>query len=262
MSLLDQNLTLPKNLGDWCRMRAEAIERFQLHSDGIRQIEHDLDTFADHLMPHDAVPRCDVQEFAKDLDRAFWRKAFDVTNFLQVMDQQARSEFFKSVEENPPAFTEDNVRSTFLSLAAEVDTMFARGIFNVFSWLSKDHKTNTNEPFKINPKAILNYVVNLRYGGGLEVRTYYGNGGTLNDIDRVFKTLDNKKHVPRALEMAMNDAFKNWEVFEDEYFRAKAFRNGNLHIQFKRQDLLDQANRIIHDYCDGIALKHAPARAA
>jgi hypothetical protein len=35
---------------------------------------------------------------------------------------------------------------------------------------------------------------------------------------------------------------------ESEYFRFELYRNGNLHIVFKRPDLVAKANKIVADY--------------
>ena len=66
-----------------------------------------------------------------------------------------------------------------------------------------------------------------------------------NDVDRVFKTLDGKKYVERSLSCAMNTAFQDGGYYEDEYFAAKAYKNGNLHLRFKRADLVEKVNLII-----------------
>jgi hypothetical protein len=36
--------------------------------------------------------------------------------------------------------------------------------------------------------------------------------------------------------------------YESEYFRFELYRNGNLHIVFKRADLVAKANKIVGDY--------------
>ena len=33
-------------------------------------------------------------------------------------------------------------------------------------------------------------------------------------------------------------------TYQDDYFKFKWFRNGNLHIEFKREDLLTELNRV------------------
>ena len=87
--------------------------------------------------------------------------------------------------------------------------------------------------------------------GGLRVSHGYASD-KLNDLDRVFITLDGKPFRPRSLESAMAVAFEQMEVFENEFYRAKAFRNGNLHLEFKRLDLLEKVNEQIAEfYADG-----------
>lgn len=251
MGVLDQSIALPKTLVDYVEARDRAIADYRMHYEGIKRVENDLATLKEYLFPHGGVPDLDPGQLIAELDRSMWRAAFDKTNFMQVMDRKAKSEFLDQVEKKPPAFTVENVRTTFLSLMQDVDVMFARGIVNVFRNLSSEHKTNTNEPFKINRKAVMTCMTSVSFGGGLEVRRYYGRGEELNDIDRVMKTLDQKKHNPRELEFAVNAKFKELEPYEDDYYRIRGFKNGNLHIEFRRQDLLDKANRIIRDYYAG-----------
>jgi hypothetical protein len=81
---------------------------------------------------------------------------------------------------------------------------------------------------------------------GLQIRI--GAGDKINDVDRIIKTLDGKQFKARETEYAMNTAFNDGAVFEDDYYRAKAFKNGNLHIEFKRADLLDGLNEQIALY--------------
>src|SRR3546814_10973895 len=38
------------------------------------------------------------------------------------------------------------------------------------------------------------------------------------------------------------------DLAESEFFRAKAFKNGNLHIWFKRDDLVIEVNKLLAEY--------------
>jgi hypothetical protein len=251
MSILDQNLALPKTLVDFVEARDRAIADYRMHYEGIRRIQRQLEEFSEYLMPYNAVPSLNPGDFIIDLDKRMWLRAFDKTNFMQIMDRKAKKEFHEQVDKKPPEFTLANVQTTFLSLMQDADVMFARGIVNVFRHLSSTHKTNTNEPFKINRRAVMTCMTSPAFRGGIEIRTYYGRGEELNDIDRVFKLLDGKKLTQRELEFAINEKFSKMELYEDDYYRIRGFKNGNIHIEFKRQDLLDKANRIIHDYYAG-----------
>jgi len=95
-------------------------------------------------------------------------------------------------------------------------------------------------------------VIEATFSGGLQIK--YDASAEINDIDRVFKVLDEKPHNPRELEGFINAALKLGEYFEDDYYKIKAFMNGNIHIEFKRPDLLEKANRLIHEYYQGEAI--------
>lgn len=137
---------------------------------------------------------------------------------------------------------------TLLDIQESADMMFARGIVNTFHGLSDDHKTNINNPFSINPKAIIKHMFSVNFCGGLTTSHYRDD--MLSDIDRVVKVLDGQKFEPRELERRLNDHYKSEKSiqYEDNYYRIKGHKNGNAHIEFKRQDILDKMNLIISKY--------------
>jgi len=253
MSRFDQDLVLPPSLSDYAASRERTIEAYRSALKTLALADQEFQRIYSHGLPRNSYPRDSLEETIRAIDRRLWHQAFDITGFGQLMDRQARKDFERTLEQNPPAFTVENVRSIFLSTAQDADEMFNRGLVNVFRRLSRSHRTNTNNAFKINRRAIIEGMVRPSWGGGLEVRIGWPSD-ELNDIDRVIKTLDRQPHHRRALETAVNGALKKREVYEDAYYQIKGFANSNMHILFKRQDLLDQANRIIHDYYEGSAL--------
>lgn len=251
MTRFDQELALPKTLLDICDDRVRVLDLVRQANELLQQAGTICDSIGLYGLPHEARPG-DYEQIRHQLDAGVWRVAFDKTGFMQLMDAKAKEEFFEACRRKAPEFTEDTVRATFIGLHQTADAMFMRGMVNVFRNLSKDHRTNTNEPFKINERAILSYTVTPRWGGGLEIR--HDRYDRLNDIDRVFKVLDGKQHQARALETAANGAFKDGNAYEDDYYQLRGFKNGNLHIKFKRADLLEKANKMIGDYYNGNAL--------
>lgn len=249
-------LTLPVTLTDLLDAREKALS---LHTQARRlndMAKTLLDQHGSYLMPHAGQFRESVQLARHELDASMWRRAFDLTGFRQLMDAEAVAEFERSLSPVPPEFTDATVRATFIDLHQRSGEMFRRGIVNVFRSLSDDYRTNANEPFRIGRKVVMSWMIQPGWTGGLQVR--HGTGqDRLNDIDRVIKTLDGQLFQPRSFESAMNGAFKAGQVFEDAYYRARAFKNGNLHLEFLRPDLLDKLNeQIAEHYADG-ALGHA-----
>lgn len=245
------NLAVPSTLTDLLDARDEAL---RLIADARRLTEMAKATLEKHgpyLMPRGGQLPEDDKRIRAELDCSMWRRAFDMTGFKQLMDAQAVAEFEHSLSPRPPEFTEANIRATFIDLRINACSMFRRGVVNVFRYLSDDYRTNASEPFRIGRKVVMSWMVAPSFKRGLQIR-YGGSADRLNDLDRVFQTLDGKPFLPRSLESAMNGAFEAGSIFESDYYRAKAFKNGNLHLEFKRLDLLDKVNEEIAEfYADG-----------
>lgn len=241
------DLALPTTLTDLLQARQDAL---LLLSDARRCTDMAKDLLSAHgryLMPHNGQLRDSAERVQAELDASMWRRAFDLTGFKQLMDAQAVSEFERSLTPVPPEFTESNIRSTFIDLHGKSRDMFRRGVVNVFRYLSDDYKTNSREPFRIGRKLVMTYMVQSAFGSGLQLH-YGGAVDKLNDIDRVIRTLGGMSFTAGALPVMVNQALKLGEVHECELYRAKGFKNGNMHFEFKRQDLLDLLNEQIAEH--------------
>lgn len=251
------DITIPKSLHDYAEDRTNAVKMAKTAFDAIER--------ADNLVPGYGVLgisfgsgyTVELKDVIKRIDQRFWRHAFYKTGLHSLMDAEARKSYENALEQHPLPFTVENVRSEFLSFQQSADLMFARGVYNAFRKLPGNYKTNSRDPFKIDRKAIMVGIFRKGWGRGDSLHVTYGGYAidTLNDIDRVFCTLDQKTYTPRSLESTINDSMSAppW-VFENDYYKIKGYNNGNAHILFKRQDLLDRANKIIGDYCNGTAL--------
>ncbi len=241
--MVNQKLTLRKTLEEYAQARDEALIMVQRQFDGQQRLVEHLADFGSSLSPHSIMIRSSFDAIRKELDRAFWRRAFELTNFRQLMDAEAKREFDRDLENQSPEFTLDGVTETFLSLAQDADMMFRRGIVNVFTSLCGDYQTNKKEPFRIGEKVIISHAIGDGWSNSLRIG--YNREQTINDIDRVFKVLAGLKFKSRQLESDMNKAFMKGETYECEFYKAKAFKNGNLHLWIKKEDLLELANGLI-----------------
>ena len=79
----------------------------------------------------------------------------------------------------------------------------------------------------------------------------------LDDIDRVIKTVAGEQFHPRSLETAVNAAWAEGNLYEDDYYRIRGFKKGSMHIQFKRADLLEKVNDLIAEHYGSNALAAA-----
>lgn len=248
------DVAIPKTLEDFVAAKESALAKIEQARMLIDAAEQEMNEVARYCIPTEVSIRLTKEEIAKHVNRSLWNAAMDKTGFKQLMDTEALNQFKDSLQRDPPDFTIDNIRSHFLTMFQDADMMFKRGLVNVFRKLDSSYRTNEKEPFKVGSKVILGYTF-TNWSGYLQVGYGMYNHGTdrLNDIDRVFKTLDGKKHHPRELECAINDKFKSTReyIYEDDYYRIKGFKNGNMHLEFKRADLLEKANDIIAEVYGG-----------
>lgn len=263
MPSFNTDITLPRKIEEFVAARDTALKLLQ-EAEGLRT--RASDKVAQFLpfygLPHGAIPADRIEVVTRDLDRRFWRVTFEKAGFLQYMDHEAMREFEAELSLNPPEYNIDNIRSTLVTAAADSEKMFRRGLVNVFLRLERIYVTNRKEPFKVGRKCVIEGVFH-EYNKGLSVD--YHDRARLNDIDRIFKVLDGKGHVAQSLQSAIDahfihGSFSDVGAYEDDYYRIKAYRNSNMHIEFKRKDLLDAANLLIaKHYADGAL---ADARAA
>lgn len=242
MSSFDTGIAIPITITDMCEQRERVVAMVTSYYGQMKLADSMMREMVRYGLPGECVIRGTLQDCIKDIDRQFWRAAFEKTGYMQLLDAASRKTLDEDMRKNPPVFSEANIRSTFISLSQNSEQMFNDGIVNVFRRLSGNYKTN--DAFKIGRKVIMTGMMQSRYAGGLEFR-YGWSDDQINDIDRVIKTLDGKKHNPRELSCAMVGSFGKKEIYEDQYYRAKAYRNSNLHLEFKRVDLVDKINFLI-----------------
>lgn len=188
----------------------------------------------------------------KSVDREAWTRVLDLSGMRSMMDAQALNEFREQVNESPPEFTEENIFSTLAQLYGNADTIFNRGIVNVFCGLNRSYVTNRGSSIgnKIIMRSALDPVdrKNNWIGGWSQ---YRDGEQSLNDMERVFRILDGKQTVEYGLIADLvlpSIRSERGQWIETEYMNLKPCANGNLHIEFTRTDLMDHVNRVIADH--------------
>ena len=190
----------------------------------------------------------DIEGFTTELDKRLWNHCFDKLGVFTVMNSKNIEKIRKEIEQKPPLLTQEIVESTINRLYEDRKKYFVEGIIDTFQRLSSDHKTNTNEKFKIPDKCVIKYMLEPSWSQSNHLRINYSNENRLEDIQRTFCVLDKKEFQQRQTVCEINAKLKEGNVYENEYFHLQGYKNGNIHIAFKRIDLLDAANQLIADY--------------
>lgn len=188
----------------------------------------------------------------KVIDRRMWATLIEMTDLEKLMDTQAKEQFRQQLLDNPPEATEDNIFATVQTFAADAGMIFKRGIANCFTKL--DRRFRSHDSWKIGSRVILTYAFDT-YGSWSFHRS---TRDTLHDIDRVFNVLDGGTtpelyggivaHIERSRQGGGYGPHQS--ECESDYFKVRGFKNGNAHVWFKRDDLVEKVNALLGEYYD------------
>lgn len=188
----------------------------------------------------------------KGLDAAVWTHLIGSTDLEKLMDKKARDKFREQLRNDPPPATAENCLATMQSLIGDADMIFRRGIAEVFSNL--DRRFRTHDGFKIGSRIVLNRA----FGEHGWWNHYLNHDDSLRDVERVFCVLDGKAHPDRMggiignIEQARpRNGCAAAYLVENDYFRIRIFKNGNMHVYFLRDDLLRKVNLLLADHYGG-----------
>lgn len=184
------------------------------------------------------------------LDTDVWAYLVEHTRALKLLDATARQEFHEQLLEDPPEVTFENVNATLEGWYLQYGEMFKRSIARSFSTL--DRRFKSHDGWKIGGRVVLPEAID-------PVWRFWKIGANKNDIlrdiERIFLTLDGKdipeeyESIVESVETVTGSYSKpSTGYYEDEYFRVRVFLNGNVHIYFRRDDLLKEVNRLLGEY--------------
>lgn len=189
-----------------------------------------------------------LADMRKIVDTDCWTYIIQIANLESVMDKAAKDELRQSLQTDPPEITIDNIRATLERFIVDADTIFKRGIATCFSNL--DRRFRSHDGWKIGSRVILSYAFDE--WGGWAYRNNHDD--TLTDIERVFLRLDGKKQpiyggiVDMVSRSRSFGSGRRQSEFTNEYFTIRGFKNGNCHVWFRRDDLLERVNQLLGEY--------------
>jgi hypothetical protein len=175
-----------------------------------------------------------------------WRVLINRLGVKSVMSVADRHKFEYELEHGElPEVTPEAILSVIFGLVDQAKSFAEKAAKEVFEHLRPSHphfggQYKTNSAFKVGRKVILCHHVNKSWGG---FQVNYHHEQHLTAIEGVFRLLDGKG----ALKDGKADLVKAIQASKDgkgetDYFRFKCFKNNNLHLEFKRLDLVKQLN--------------------
>lgn len=188
-----------------------------------------------------------------ELKRRAWRAIIDRTNIRKVMSHAKQKEMDDQVQKGDlPDITEENILAMLESNYNRVSSYAEEMIREVYQWLrprfpkwSEPYKTNVEcEKQGIGEKIILEWAVERGYGRNWQIN--YNKRERFTALDNVFHLLDGKG-VVKSHEGPLCDAIATAQAdgkFSTEYFEGRVYSNRNMHLKFRRLDLLAEFNRV------------------
>lgn len=191
--------------------------------------------------PRESMAIVSAEEMIRGFDAVAWRRLMHSSGLKTFMSSSRLAAWDQTIREKKAAeFTMENIQATFERLLGERENMMGEGIVSVFRGLSWSHKTNS--PVKFGKKII------LRSAFGYLIALSLDKTRLVDDLVRFFHVADGKPQPDHRDNFAALHTYRNAveaSAYESEYIEARGFLNGNLHIRFKRMDLVERMNEVI-----------------
>ncbi len=238
-----------------CRLFREAEEKLGFLFGQDAATAHGFDF--DGMIRHHRADFREPETFFRSMRQSVWRRLIDKCELKKVCTVKRAKEIDDQLGDakNLPEITEANVVAMLRANLDSLETTLVELIKEVFDGLRPMQGTHlarslkTNKLWEVGERVILPWAVERRYNGkGFRMRHGYGGGqeALLRGLDNVMSILDGKgvvkSHYGPLYEAI--DGCDRAELGETDYFEFRCFANGNLHLKFKRPDLLAELNRV------------------
>jgi hypothetical protein len=189
-----------------------------------------------------------------EMKRGVWRKVINMLNVRQMMstkqaeklDKQLHEEWNYHMDrrEELPEITVVNIWQTIKGLSDNLPQFQTEAIQEAFDHIRRcsDGYKSTDGMFKVGEKAVLTWIVESNWNGG-GMRVTYSSEQRMRVVENAFRLLEGKGPA-QTNKCELSEKLQAGNEGETEYYRFRAFKNRNLHIWFKRMDLVAKLNEI------------------
>lgn len=186
-----------------------------------------------------------IAELKKDV----WRELVNRMEMRRLLSVKRCAELDNqlSTGEGLPDIDEVQILAMLEQTAANVPQFMEEAVKEVYDWLRPSTGYVTNHRFEqeLGKRVIIRHAVQMRWrAGAFDVN--YHRQNNVRALDNVFHLLDGKG-MSKTYGGDLSDAIQKSEggEGETEYFKFRCCKNGNLHLEFKRADLLAKINATI-----------------
>lgn len=187
----------------------------------------------------------DKKEFGKEIQRQSWKHIFNKMNMEKYVTSGVMKDINKFVEtQEKVPFTMKNIYKMLEIIVGTRQQTFNRALEEAVDNFTRHTHDNrymvngwkTNSGHMLNKKFICEGIVEVSYGGKLQVRYDSYNGRKINDLVKILCNITAKDYNSIGDIYHLKGITSNtW--YEWAFFEVKFFKKGTMHIKFK--DLKD-----------------------
>lgn len=186
-----------------------------------------------------------------EMDRNAWRHIINRSGVKRFMSVRAERDMESQLanDEKVPSITVETVKGFIEAQRAQLPQFINEAVQEVYRFLRPNDTYKTNSRYDIGYKVILRYMVDVKVvGDGFQLKLGQYADARLRSraLDIVFMLLDRR---PPILETHWGPLADAIEMSRDgngetEFFRFRCCKNENLHLEFKRLDLVAKLNAV------------------
>lgn len=252
--------TVSEMVDAYSRAGALVVEAYEMLADAKKTLET---AFGSHYNDFGTIPGRDMYyreyselpaEIMRKIKKSAWCCIVEKLGIKKVMSVKASEELSKKLqdEKSMPEIDYGVIFATLEMMVNSADDYAKEAIKEVYEILRPAATRNTqlktnqkNAKFALGKKVILPWKVEGSYSSKTPFRVSWRNEAEITAIDKVFHQLDGAG-IPDGYKSELVDAISTSPdgYGETEYFKFRACENRNLHLEFKRLDLVNKLNQV------------------
>lgn len=234
--------------------KADIIAGFELFAraretyDSAFSLGHNIDRLS--IMSHRRDICDEPKEALDNLKRQAWRHLVAKLELKRMMSVERWAKLDKQLDSDDlPEVTVETVLAWGQEQFRALPEMLREAVSEVFEWLrphNSDYKRNSE--YEVPEKVVLTWMVEPKYFANSGYKVMYRQSQKLIALENVFNALDGKGQISKSwqseLEQAIDAMPPGAKRGETSLFEFTCHKNKNLHLTFKRLDLLQRFNQM------------------
>ena len=228
--------------------RREVQEAFCLLGAAKKRLTAAFGPYYDRVLPDNCRDYNLEREALTTLEiirRNAWKGVIEKTRIEHLISHKRKEQLNDQLERGElPELNIQTLTDMLAELSGSMDRYFKEAAEELFEWLRPRRSGyRTNSEFEIGKKVIISYAMDTSYSVSFNHHTEH----RFVSLDNVFHLLDGKgvaKYPDDAVTKIKTAIDAKKQECETDYFHFRWYQNGNMHLTFKRSDLVAELNRI------------------